>query len=267
MSAARDTGASSEKLRAQANAALLRVRARLAAHQKALLLMSPGSSQRVIFSQAEATWAHTLHAGDLDKLSASLASSLAHDALVLREMMPSFQGMFAAVCAHQQKDTTRLPALGPPPPPTCTMHDVRQLLEVKLELPIPSCDSIMQVLNLALQSCLTAAESAHSAPSLQQPAANSSSAGKKKAIKAPVAPAPSNPTSDTSAADSVQQLPPSAFSGPLSSAAFAAVLSKALHLQSAPFSHFLSQALNFVAGARAVCSQVFLGQACHWKQP
>jgi hypothetical protein len=260
---------SPEKARAQALAAVSRVKARLLAQQRALSLMSPGSSQRHSLFVSEANWAHTLHSGDLDKLSASLASSVAHDAMVLREMMPSFQSMFTAVVAvaaeRQQNNALGSPrasaaanmAASRSPPECVTMEDVRALLEKKLLLPLPSCQSIMQVLSLALQSCLTAAESAASTSSAAVTGgggtANASTSAAAGGAGGAAGAAPSSET----------PLPPSAFSGPLSSSAFAAVLSKALHLQSSPFSHFLSPALNFAAAARSVCAQVFLGGSCN----
>jgi len=243
---------SPEKLRSQAMAAMSRVKSRITAQQRALALMSPGSSQRHSLFVSEANWAHTLHSGDLDKLSASLASSVAHDAMVLREMLPSFTAMFDAVRAHAHERRALLnPALtGQKPMECCTLDDVRLLLEMKLLLPLASCQSIMQVLSLAQQSCLTAAESA--AYSAAVPGAAST---------APAVPSAGAAASGVVAPDA--PLPPSAFTGSLSGAAFAAVLSKALHLQSSPFCHFLSPALNFASAARSVCAQVFLGGSCN----
>jgi hypothetical protein len=122
------------------------------------------------------------------------------------------------------------------------MADVGALLEKKLQLPLPSCQALMAVLELARKSCQNAAESR---TGLAAPAVVVSSSTDPAAGPPPLLPA--------SAFDPTRLRQP----------AFTQLLSQSLHLQSAPFCHFLDPALNFLASARSACSKVFLGGSCN----
>ena len=245
-------------------AVVARVRARLSAQQRAISNMTPGGVSHSASQGGsrhspslpssplgglsglagghpstgdDIIWAQTLHSGDLDKLAQSLASSVAHDAMVLREMLPGFTSMFRAVLeASGVKGET------------VSMGAVRGLLAEKLLLPSDSCESLMRVLELARKSCWNAARSSEEAHAHQDsPAA----AG---ILAAPEAGA----------------LPSKAFDpSSLSEQAFVALLAQSLHLSSSPFFHFLDPSFNFLAQSRSACSKVFLGGSCNpttWRQ-
>ena len=209
-------------------AIMQRVQSRISAQRKVIESMTalsngPGAAgKKNVMDEA-----NTLSPDDLSKLSASVSASLAHDQLLLKEMLPSFQSMYAAI------DTKKKGVI--------SMEGVADLLAVKLLLPQQSCDSLMSVLNVALESCQQEAALNEKSTKSRPP---TGIAGEKDNTDSPVDPS---------------SLPLSAFNRTsLTYPAFCGILSKTLHLQSSPFSSFLDSR-SFQATSRRVCSQVFLG--------